>query len=64
VAALSNKRMIALLIILTIVASAHVALFVVGGSYRTLAEVLLVVDVISTFFIVSAVKEFRKLDQK
>jgi hypothetical protein len=62
--ALSNKRKIALLIILTIVIAAHVALFVAGGSYRTLAEVLLVVDVISAFFIVGAVKEFRKLDQK
>ena len=62
--ALSNKKKIALLVILTVVVAAHVALFVAGGSYRTLAEVLLVVDVVSAFFIVGAVKEFRKLDQK
>jgi hypothetical protein len=64
VAALSDTRKVTLLIILTVLVAAHVALFVAGGSYRTLAEVLLVVDVVSAFFILGAVKEFRKLDQK
>jgi hypothetical protein len=42
----------------------HVALFAAGGSWRTLGKALIVVDVISVWFVVSAVREFRKLDEK
>jgi len=62
--AMTKKRKMALLIVLAIVVAAHVALFMAGGSYKTLAEVLLVVDVVSAFFIVGAVREFKKLDEK
>jgi hypothetical protein len=63
-ASLTTKRKIVLALILLIVVAGHVALFVAGGSYKTLAEVLLVVDVVSAFFIVGAVREFKKLDEK
>ena len=62
--AMTKKRKMALLIVLAIVVAGHVALFMAGGSYKTLAEVLLVVDVVSAFFIVGAVREFKKLDEK
>jgi hypothetical protein len=61
---MTKKNKIALFIVLVIVVAGHGALFVAGGSYKTLAEVLLVVDVVSGFFIVGAVREFRKLDEK
>jgi hypothetical protein len=39
-------------------------LFTMGGNWRTLGLILVVVDVISALFIVGAIREFRKLDEK
>jgi hypothetical protein len=61
-ARLTKKRKLALLVLLALIIAVHLALFSAGGSYRILAEVLLVIDVVSGFFIVAAVREFRKLD--
>ena len=61
---MTKKRKIGLFIVLAIVIAGHVALFMAGGTYKTLAEVLLVVDVVSAFFIVGAVREFKKLDER
>jgi len=58
------QRKVVFSIVLLVIVAGHVALFMAGGSYKTLAEVLLVVDVVSAFFIVGAVREFKKLDEK
>ena len=58
------QRKVVFSIVLLVIVAGHVALFMAGGSYKTLAEVLLVVDVVSGFLIVGAVREFKKLDEK
>ena len=60
---MSIGRKVLLGIILTIILAAHVALFAAGGSWRTMGKVLIVVDVISVWFVVGAVHEVRKLDR-
>jgi uncharacterized membrane protein len=57
-----KKRKIALAIILAVVLAGHVALFAAGGTWRTTGIALLVVDVISGWFIIGALHEFKKAE--
>ncbi|MGC2324812.1 MAG: hypothetical protein WA463_19410 [Terriglobales bacterium] len=61
---MAKKRKLLLIVVLVIAMAAHVALFAAGGNWRTLGFVLVAVDVISALFIVGAIREFRKLDEK
>jgi hypothetical protein len=61
---MKNSRKILLAIILAIFLAVHIALFAAGGSWRTLGKVLIALDVVSIWFVVGAVREFRKLDQE
>ncbi len=61
---MTGKRKIVLLVVLGIVAAGHIALFRAAGVYRRLAEVLIIVDVLSLWFVAGAVREFKKLDDK
>ena len=57
---MTKKRKIALVIILAVVLAGHVALFAAGGTWRTAGIALLVVDVVSGWFILGGLHEFRK----
>ena len=61
---MGKKRKVLLTVVLAIVIAAHILLFTMGGNWRTLGLILVVVDVISALFIVGAIREFRKLDEK
>lgn len=61
---LSTKRKVVLAFVLVVVVAAHVWLFAAGGSYRTAGMILVGVDVVSGLFIMGAIKEFRKLEEK
>jgi uncharacterized membrane protein len=60
---MSSGRKIVLGAIAAILLAAHVALFAAGGSWRTMGKALLIVDVISIWFVIGAMREFRKLDE-
>jgi len=59
-----SRRKIVLVVILLVVIAGHVALFVTGGTWRRLGLGLVVVDVISAWFVFAAVREMRKLDKE
>jgi hypothetical protein len=59
-----KRRKAALAIVLAVVLAAHIALFAADGSWRTLGKVLIVVDVVSIWFVMGAIREFKKLDEK
>lgn len=61
---MARKRKVLLAVVLVIAVAGHVALFASGGSWRTMGLILVAVDVISGLFVVGAIQEFRKLDQK
>jgi len=60
----TGKRKGFLIAILAVAAAAHVALFASGGNWRTMGLVLIGVDAISLLFVVGAIREFRKLDER
>jgi hypothetical protein len=59
-----RKRKVLLIIVLAVAIAAHIALFAVGGNWRTMGMILIAVDVVSVLFVLGAVREFRKLDEK
>ena len=61
---MTRKRKGLLIIVLGVVIAAHIALFAVGGHWRTLGMILIAVDVVSVLFVLGAIREFRKLDEK
>jgi len=60
----TGKRKGFLIAILAIAAAVHISLFAAGGSWRTAGLVLVAADCISVLFVVGAIREFRKLDEK
>jgi len=60
----NRPRKILLTIVLVIVMAAHVALFAAGGQWRTVGLILIAVDIVGSLFVVGAVREFKKLDEK
>jgi len=42
----------------------NVALFAAGGQWRTVGLILIAVDIVGSLFVVGAVREFKKLDEK
>jgi len=61
---MNRKRKALLIIVLAVAIAAHIALFVVGRNWRTLGMTLFAVDVVSVLFVLGAIREFRKLDEK
>jgi len=61
---MARKRKVLLIVVLAIAIAGHVVLFASGGSWRTMGLILVAVDVISVLFVVGAIQEFKKLDQK
>lgn len=61
---MTRRRKTLLIIVLAVVIAAHIALFVVGGNWRTLGMILIAVDVVSVLFVLGAIREFRRLDEK
>jgi len=61
---MGRKRKAVLIVVLVVAVAAHVALFASGGNWRTMGLVLIGVDAISVLFVVGAIREFRKLDEK
>ena len=61
---MTRKRKSLLIIVLAGAIAAHIALFAVGGNWRTLGMILVAVDVVSVLFVLGAIREFRKLDEK
>ena len=61
---MKTRKKVALAVVLVVVVAIHVWLFAAGGSYRTAGMILVGVDVVSGLFIVGAMREFRKLDQR
>ncbi len=61
---MSRKRKFLLLTIVVVLAGVHGVLFAAGGSWRILGLVLVGVDVVSGLFILGAVREFKKLDER
>ena len=61
---IGRRRKLLLLLILSVVLGAHVALFLAGGSWRTLGLALVGVDAFSAWFVIGAIRETRKLEKK
>ena len=61
---MTRKRTGVLIVVVVVLIAAHVALFAAGGNWRTMGLVLVAVDAISALFVVGAIREFRKLDEK
>ena len=61
---IGRRRKLLLLLILFAVVGAHVALFLAGGSWRTLGLALIGVDVFSAWFVIFAIREAIKLENK
>ena len=61
---MTGKRKGLLIAVLAVAAAGHIALFAAGGNWRTAGLVLVAVDCISALFVVGAIREFRKLDEK
>ena len=61
---MNRPRKILLIIVLVIVIAVHVALFAVGGQWRTVGLILIAVDIVGSLFVVGALREFKKLDEK
>ena len=59
-----TRKRTGVLIVVVVLIAAHVALFAAGGNWRTMGLVLVAVDAISALFVVGAIREFRKLDEK
>jgi len=60
----NRPRKILVTIVLVIVVAAHVALFAAGGQWRTVGLILIAVDIVGSLFVVGALREFKKLDEK
>ena len=56
------RRKALLAILLAVFITVHIALFMAGGRLRTAGKALIVIDVISAWFVVAAVREARKLE--
>jgi len=61
---MTRKRTGVLIVVVVVLIAAHVALFAAGGNWRTVGLVLVAVDAISGLFVLGAIREFRKLDEK
>ena len=59
-----TRKRTGVLILVVVLIAAHVALFAAGGNWRTMGLVPVAVDAISALFVVGAIREFRKLDEK
>jgi len=53
-----------LVIVLAVAIGVHIALFVAAGQWRTVGIILVAVDVAGSLFVVGAIREFKKLDEK
>ena len=60
---MSTGRKTVIAVVLLVIVTVHVALFSAGGSWRTLGKLLVVVDLVSAWFMVAAVRESRKLEK-
>ena len=61
---MNTKRKRLLIAVLGVAIAAHIALFARGGKWRTVGFILVAVDIISALFVLGAIREFRKLDEK
>lgn len=61
---MSRKRKVLLIIVLAVAIGVHIALFAAGGQWRTVGIILVAVDVVGSLFVVGAIREFKKLDEK
>lgn len=61
---MSARRKIVLAVVLLIVIAGHLALFIAGGTWRTLGVALVAVDAISAWFVFAALRELRKMDKE
>ena len=61
---MSAKRKAVLAAILAIILGVHIALFAAGGQWRSVGKVLVVVDIVSGWFVFAAIRETRKLEHK
>jgi len=59
-----GKRKVLLAVVLVVAIAVHGALFASGGNWRSMGLILVAVDIVSALFVVGAIQEFRKLDQK
>lgn len=59
---MSTKKKVLLVVMLAVLLSVHVGLFAAGGQWRTVGKILLVVDIVSGWFIFAAIRETRKLE--
>lgn len=61
---MTKNRTALLIAVLVAAIAAHIALFAAGGSWRTLGFIFVAVDVFSALFVVAAIRQFRKLDER
>jgi hypothetical protein len=61
---MTRRRKKVLAVVLLVITALHIALFAAGGAWRTLGKVLIIVDIASAWFVVGAIQEFRKLEEK
>ena len=61
---MTRKRKALLIIVLALAIAPHTALFAAGGYWHTMGMILIAVDVVSVLFVLGAIREFRKLDEK
>jgi hypothetical protein len=61
---MTRKRKIVLGALSAVVVAGHAALFVGGGTWRRTGFALVVVDAVSGWFILAAMREFKKANGK
>ena len=61
---MTRKRKALLIIVLALAIATHTALFAASGYWRTMGMILIAVDVVSVLFVLGAIREFRRLDEK
>jgi len=61
---MTSRRKAILFFILAVLIGIHGGLFLAGGQWRTVGKVLIVVDVVSGWFVFVAIRENRKLEHK
>jgi hypothetical protein len=61
---MTGRKKIVLGAVIGVVLAVHVSLYAAGGTWRPMSLALLAVDVFSAWFVVGAVREFKKLDRK
>ena len=61
---MNRRRKAILFFILAILIGIHGGLFAAGGQWRTAGKILIVVDVLSGWFVFAGIRETRKLEHK